>query len=578
MIPGGGGFTDLLRAFNALGPEERKAALELAEQECAPYRFIPNPGPQTAAYYSEADEMFYGGSGGGGKTMLMCGLAVNGGHTDIQIFRREAVQLRGVIKELTKILGSTQGFNSQLGIWRLPGGQTIELAGLKDEDDKYDWQGREGDLKMFDEITHFSRLQYKFVIGWNRSTRPGQRCRIVCAGNPPMDENGLWVIAYWRPWLDDKCADPAQPGELRWPVRASDDDDEDREIFFHSREEAIAHLKTLRTAPRDLEGNIIAPRSRTFIPAALEDNPDLMRTGYAAVIEGMPAEIREAMKGKFRTTFADDEWQVIPTQWIIDAQERWRPEPPKGELMTAMGVDIAQGGADRTVLAPRYGDWFGQMITKPGRETPDGPTAAAFVVLHMRDGAAINIDLGGGWGGPCFGHLKGDAAADVFGIMPGVASSGRALEGGLAFRNIRAEMWWRMREALDPMSPSKIALPPDPELRAELAAPRYKTSKGGDGGRHMIITLEEKSDIRKRLGRSPDKGDAVVMAWFSGDNKRRRREHAERRAKRVGGLPTMANLGPGRATYGTRITRSAGQGGESMAYADSGRAWRDEQG
>lgn len=561
---GSSSFAEFLKAFAELPEDEKKAAVDLADKECAGLKFVPNIGPQTEAYYCEADELFYGGAGGGGKTALLCGLAVNE-HYDIHIFRREGVQLRGIIKELTAILGSTDGLNSTLGIWRVPGtGQTIELAGIKDEDDKIDWQGRASDLKCFDEITHFTRSQYEFIIGWNRSTRPGQRCRVVATGNPPIDENGLWVIQYWAPWLDDTHPDPAAPGELRYPVRVAEDSDDTREIFFRTKAEALAHLATFKNPPRDLEGNIIAPRSRTFIPAKLEDNPDLMRSGYAAVLDKMPKELRDAMRdGKFKTAFIDDEFQVIPTEWIVEAQRRWKAERPHLTPMTAIGVDIAQGGADRTVMAPRYATWFAPLIAKPGRDTPDGPTAAALIIMHMRDAAVINIDLGGGWGGSAYDHLKANDAVALTGIVPGGASSGRTMDGRLQFKNIRAEMWWRFREALDPTSEHKIALPPDPELRSELAAPKWKMVGG------TVIQIEEKADIKKRLGRSPDKGDAVVMSWFSGDTKKKRLEAKQRRWH---DLPPMADLG-------SRTLHRHGRSHQSSVMGSAQTtSWRDEQG
>src|SRR6187397_2458114 len=63
---------------------------------------------------------------------------------------------------------------------------------------------------------------------------------------------------------------------------------------------------------------------------------------------------------------------------------------------------------------------------------------------------------------------------------------------------------------------SAIALPPDPELRADLCAPTWKLTARG-------ILLESKDgssgfgNLRQRLGRSPGKGDAVVMAWSEGN-------------------------------------------------------------
>jgi len=79
--------------------------------------------------------------------------------------------------------------------------------------------------------------------------------------------------------------------------------------------------------------------------------------------------------------------------------------------------------------------------------------------------------------------------------------------GNLKFVNVRAAGWWRMREALAPERIPHVALPPDTRLAADLCAPRYALTARG-------IQVEDKDDIRKRLGRSPDRGDAVVLAAF----------------------------------------------------------------
>jgi len=95
-------------------------------------------------------------------------------------------------------------------------------------------------------------------------------------------------------------------------------------------------------------------------------------------------------------------------------------------------------------------------------------------------------------------------------------SSHRTRDNMLRFFNVRTEAYWRLREALDPeqQGGSLIQLPNDKELLADLTAPVY-TTKGEKGG--MVLTLEPKDKLVKRLGRSPDKGDAVVMCWFSGE-------------------------------------------------------------
>jgi hypothetical protein len=68
----------------------------------------------------------------------------------------------------------------------------------------------------FDELPNFLEQQYRYLIGWNRTTKPGQRSRVVATGNPPQGPEGEWVIKYWAPWLDPTHQNPAAPGELRW--------------------------------------------------------------------------------------------------------------------------------------------------------------------------------------------------------------------------------------------------------------------------------------------------------------------------------------------------------------------------
>jgi hypothetical protein len=84
----------------------------------------------------------------------------------------------------------------------------------------------------------------------------------------------------------------------------------------------------------------------------------------------------------------------------------------------------------------------------------------------------------------------------------------RDKSGKLKFVNVRAASYWKFRESLDPDGEERIMLPPDNELLADLCAPQYKLLAGG-------IQIEPKEDIIDRIGRSPDCGDAVVLASFS---------------------------------------------------------------
>jgi len=158
------------------------------------------------------------------------------------------------------------------------------------------------------------------------------------------------------------------------------------------------------------------------------------------------------------------------------------------------------------VEARRYGDWVAPLIVKPGVETDTPEKAVAIVEPLLLDGGYAIVDADG-LGGKAYGILRAkfkQRAAAFQGVKP---TPWRDKETVFEFLNARAACWWAMREALDPSNGSTVALPPDPELRAELCAPRWERS-----GRK--IKLEDKHAIKARLGRSPDKADAVVMAFW----------------------------------------------------------------
>ena len=450
---------------------------------------MPLPGPQTEAWLCEADELFMGGAAGGGKTDLLLGLAATA-HRRSLILRREYPQLKGVIDRSRELFSAHGTFNSTNGIWRLNNGRVIEMGSAQYAQDVTKYQGRAHDAKLFDEISNFLESQYRFLIGWNRSTIPTQRCRVVGAGNPPTSADGEWVIRYWAPWLDAQHPHPAKPGELRWfaVIGGEDIEVEDGQPFDH-------------------HGELIKPRSRSFIPARLHDNPYLMDTNYEAVLQGMPEPLRSQMLyGDFAAGTQDDPWQVIPTAWIRAAQARWSPSGKPEGPQDCVGVDVARGGADKTVLSRRWGAWFALLEKYPGSDTPDGQAVATLTLKALVDGGQANVDVIG-VGASVYDLLR-QQRAKVVPINFAESSSARDRSNTLRFANRRAEAYWKLREALDPDKGENLMLPPDSELLADLCAPHWSMRTTG-------IIVESKEDIVKRLGRSPDCGDAVVLSAYT---------------------------------------------------------------
>jgi len=136
------------------------------------------------------------------------------------------------------------------------------------------------------------------------------------------------------------------------------------------------------------------------------------------------------------------------------------------------------------------------------------------MVLQDLDGekdATINVDVIGvgasGYDSLAYYELEGRKYLNVVGVNFSGGTTARDRSGLLAMRNVRAECYWGLREALDPVKGDDLALPDDPELMADLCAPRWSLTAGG-------VLVESKEDIVKRLGRSPDCGDAVVLANY----------------------------------------------------------------
>lgn len=508
---------DLLAKFVDLPEDEKnKIKASIAATPTGKLKWHPNPGPQAEAYYSEADCLLYGGEPGGGKSQLILGLAFNE-HKRSLVMRRRYSDLDRIIDDALRIHGSRDGFNgSPPPRLKISEDQVINFRAANNIGDERGTMGQGRDLLGIDEATHFAESQIRFLMGWVRTETEGQRCRTVLATNPPLEAEGLWVNKMFAPWLDPNYPNPAKYGELRWVVSDHDGKDE--------------WVKGPGDA-RVIRDKIIRPTSRTYIPAKVSDNPYYAATDYERQLDALPEPYRSLLMGGFRTTFKDADFQVIPTAWIEAAQARWTPDGHKDFLMTAMGFDPAGGGADSAELCWRHGGWYAPLYSAKGEDTADGSAAAGTIIARRRNDAPVVVDVGGGYGGAVTLRLRDNGISHI-GFNGAGASTARTKDGQLRFANKRAEAWWKFREELDPDQEggSAICLPPDPELKADLAAPTYEVTSRG-------ILIESKDDIRKRLGRSTGKGDAVVMALAEGN------AAVRRQLNKHSNLPTRANVG-----------------------------------
>ncbi|WP_045233353.1 hypothetical protein [Deinococcus pimensis] len=239
------------------------------------------------------------------------------------------------------------------------------------------------------------------------------------------------------------------------------------------------------------------------------DTPFIRRASIAA----LEAEMRQLggqdlvdqeIYGRF-VDLSDGALRVIPAEWVRAAFARWSARTQPGGWPSAVGVDIARGGKDKTVFAPRWGTYWSRLLTFPGSVTKDGPAVQGLLAPLLGPSTDANIDVVGVGTSP-YDHVRG-VHPNTWGINGGAKSDARTANGRFGFANVRSELYWRLREALDPATGLDLALPPDEELLADLTAAGWEPR--GDK-----LLVESKDVIKPRLRRSPDKGDAVMYSLF----------------------------------------------------------------
>jgi hypothetical protein len=219
------------------------------------------------------------------------------------------------------------------------------------------------------------------------------------------------------------------------------------------------------------------------------------------------------VRGLFPTSASEG---VCPLGWVELAMSRWqdwadagKPPLPVNERHV-LGVDVADTGEDESCISFREG-----VITYELRKFRSDDimetTGKIKGAMTGRRGSLAIID-GIGIGAGVVSRLREQKMPVRAFIASHSASGLKDKNGELGFLNLRAAAWWRMRELLDPSQPggAHVMLPPREMLKADLTTPHWKVLSGGK------IQIESKDDIRKRLGRSTDEGDAVVMSYWSG--------------------------------------------------------------
>lgn len=266
----------------------------------------PQAGPQEAFFANPAQIVIYGGSAGGGKTWALCAEPLR--HINVKgfsavIFRRNLTQVTnpgGLWDEAQIIYGIIPGAKPRKNPlqWNFSQGTKVQFAHLANADTVLDWQGSQIALIEFDELTHFTRYQFFYMVSRNRSTC-GVMPYIRASCNPDADS---WVAEFIEWWIDQETGFPIEEraGVIRYFVR-----DGDNLIWGDSREELEKYLPDPATLPPEvtLEDTI---KSVTFIPSKITDNKELLKKNpaYYGNLLSLPRVERERLLG--------GNWKVRP--------------------------------------------------------------------------------------------------------------------------------------------------------------------------------------------------------------------------------------------------------------------------
>ena len=180
-------------------------------------------------------------------------------------------------------------------------------------------------------------------------------------------------------------------------------------------------------------------------------------------------------------------------------RQAFEPKIYASESPLVIGIDIARFGDDKTVLCFRKGRWCFKFDVLAKQDIVSIADYCQGIIMEYQP-HRLFLDAGN-VGGGVYDIL---ASRGYQQILRAINFGGRAIMEN-RYANRRAEMWDNARAWLNGDLP--VQLPPDEELLADLCSVNKKYDTKGR------LLLESKDEVKKRLGRSPDKADAFVLTF-----------------------------------------------------------------
>ena len=300
-------------------------------------RIMPQPGPQTMLLQNPASIIIFGGSAGGGKSWGLLASALrykNVRGFGCTIFRRNFNQIfaQGGLWETSEdmyrdVKGSEPKFARGQWWFRDGSGEVVSkvtFAHIERDEDVHKWQGSQICAIGFDEVTHFSKKTFFYMLSRNRSTC-GIKPYVIATCNPDADS---WIADFISWWIDPDTGYPIpeRSGKIRWFIRRGES------IFWANRKEELWEQFDLRTEEEKQE-----PKSVSFIASSVYDNKVLLKTNpqYLANLKALSEVERE------RLLYGNWKIKAAAGLFFKRSQVTMVEEVPKDITMVFRGWDIA---------------------------------------------------------------------------------------------------------------------------------------------------------------------------------------------------------------------------------------------
>lgn len=218
--------------------------------------------------------------------------------------------------------------------------------------------------------------------------------------------------------------------------------------------------------------------------------------------EDNPLYVAKVM-GEFPT---DHPWSVIRLSDIYACRIPGTPRTYEELVPVQLGVDVG-GGGDETVIRERRG----MVAGREWRERSDKPETVSRLVMHAlqeTEASVVTVDSIG-IGAGVVGELRnlrelGAHRAKIYGV-----NVSEKAKDPLKYYNLRSQLWWECgRVAAEQRAWDLSSMENADTTVAQLLEPQYQHDLKGR------IRVEAKDELKKRLNRSPDNADALLLAFY----------------------------------------------------------------